>query len=224
MSSVPVALDHHAGDRGVPAPIARAARAVRGIPPRAALACLLALAFLGLTGAVVGGSDVDGADTLVLRWAASSPWPWLHGGASAWVLLGQRAECLVIAAVWFTVRAVRRREIRPLLTLGVVTLLLDASVGLVKMAVGRLGPLELHAAALDTGGSRVFTGRHHLPVRSHGQRRGHLRPDGPARHAAPPAGCRDRRLRRPDRAVLPVLRAADARTCTGRRADGRTPP
>jgi undecaprenyl-diphosphatase len=157
MSSVPVALDPHAGDRVAPAPIAWAARAVRRIPPRAALASVLAVAFLALTGAVVSGSDVDGADTLVLRWAASSPWHWLHGGASAWVLLGQRAECLVIAAIWFTVRAVRRREIRPLLTLGVVTLLLDASVGLVKTAVGRLGPLELHAAALDIGGSRVFT-------------------------------------------------------------------
>ena len=140
MSSVPVSLPAH-----------------REISPRIALASLLGVAFVVLTCAVVQGSDVDGLDTLVFRWSASGPWPALHGFVSAWVLLGQRAECLVIAGVWLAVRAVRSRDLRPLVTLGVVTLLLDATVGFVKMAIGRLGPLELHASAFDIGASRVFT-------------------------------------------------------------------
>jgi undecaprenyl-diphosphatase len=75
---------------------------------------------------------------------------------SWWVLLGQRAICCAIAAVWFGWVGLRRRDLRPLLTFVVVTLVLNVTIGVVKLAVGRLGPLQLGEAAADVGASRVF--------------------------------------------------------------------
>ena len=48
------------------------------------------------------------------------------------------------------------RDLRPLVALATATLLLNASVGLVKTVIGRLGPLQLGPAALGPGGSAVF--------------------------------------------------------------------
>ena len=50
----------------------------------------------------------------------------------------------------------RRRDLRPLITFVVVTLVLNVTIGVVKLAVGRLGPLQLGRAAGDIGASRVF--------------------------------------------------------------------
>ena len=135
----------------------RVAAVLRRSWPRPALAAVLTVFYVALTGAVLTGSDVDGMDSIVLRWSVAGPWPWLHETASWWVLLGQRGICLAIAATLLVVRALWRRDIRPLLTLGVVTLLLNVSVGVVKLAVGRLGPLQLGALAVDIGASQVFT-------------------------------------------------------------------
>jgi undecaprenyl-diphosphatase len=119
-------------------------------------AAVLALIYLVLTVGVLSGSDVDGMDTLVFRWAGTRPWPGLYGVVSWWVLLGQRAICCAIAAVWFGWIAVRRRNLRPLVTFVVVTLVLNVTIGVAKLAIGRLGPLQLGAAAGDVGASRVF--------------------------------------------------------------------
>ena len=95
-------------------------------------------------------------DLAVLRWSPSSHWPEFSGFLSSWVLLGQRAVCLALAAAWLGVRALRTRDARPLVALGTATLLLNASVGLVKTVIGRLGPLQLGPAAQLAGGSTVF--------------------------------------------------------------------
>jgi membrane-associated phospholipid phosphatase len=123
---------------------------------RAATAAVLVLIYVVLTVGVLSGSDVDGMDTLVFRWAGTRPWPELYGIVSWWVLLGQRAICCAIAAVWFGWIGLRRRDLRPLLTFVVVTLVLNVTIGVVKLAVGRLGPLQLGGAAADVGASRVF--------------------------------------------------------------------
>jgi undecaprenyl-diphosphatase len=107
--------------------------------------------------AVLSGSPLVDLDTAVLRWSTSARSPELYEFLSAWVLLGQRAVCLVLAATWLGVRALRTRDLRPLITLGLATLLLNASVGLVKTVIGRLGPLQLGHAAVHPGASTVFT-------------------------------------------------------------------
>jgi undecaprenyl-diphosphatase len=124
---------------------------------RAALAFGLSLVYVALTVAVLSRSELDGLDTLVLRRALTDHRPWLHHVLSWWVLLGQRGICLGIAATWLAGRALRHRDIRPLLTLAVVTLVMNVTVGVVKLLVGRLGPLQLGATAVGPGASHVFT-------------------------------------------------------------------
>lgn len=121
--------------------------------PVAAVAGLLAV----LTVAVVVRSPVDRLDSAVLRWSPESHWPWLMWFASRWVVLGQRGICLAIAVTWLAVRAARHREARPLIRLVVAELVLNAFVGSMKIAVGRLGPLQLGAEALAPGASHVLT-------------------------------------------------------------------
>jgi membrane-associated phospholipid phosphatase len=135
----------------------RLASAARAVRPGVVLVGFVALVYAVLCVAVLSGSPLVELDSAVLRWAPSAHWPALEPVLSAWVLLGQRAICLALAAVWLTVRAVRTRDLRPLLTLGAATLLLNVSVGLVKTVVGRLGPLELGAAAVHPGASTIFT-------------------------------------------------------------------
>lgn len=137
------------------APAALAARPW-SVRPRTVLVAVVALVYGALLVAVVSRSPLVELDTAVLRWSPSTRWPALSGVLSAWVLLGQRAVCFALAATWLAVRALRTRDLRPLVTLGAATLLLNASVGLVKTVVGRLGPLQLGHAAMRAGASTVF--------------------------------------------------------------------
>jgi undecaprenyl-diphosphatase len=118
---------------------------------------VLVLGYAGLTVAVVIGSSLPDLDTAVLRWAPAAQWPALGPLMDWWVLLGQRAICLAIAVAVLLPRTLRDRDLRPLLTLGIATLLVNVTVGSVKHLLGRLGPLQLGPGALAPGGSEVFT-------------------------------------------------------------------
>jgi membrane-associated phospholipid phosphatase len=124
--------------------------------PGALLVGALTLLYVALCAAVLSGSALVDLDSAALRWARSAYEPALYSFLWDWVLLGQRAVVLAIAVAWLAVRAVRHREIRPLMTLGVVTLLLNISVGLVKTVIGRVGPLQLGPEALLPGASHLF--------------------------------------------------------------------
>lgn len=125
--------------------------------PGVVLVGVVGVVYALLCVAVLAHSPLVALDTAVLRWSPSAHWPALDPVLSVWVLLGQRAVCLVLAAGWLGVRAVRTRDVRPLLTVGLATLLLNASVGLVKTAIGRLGPLQLGPDAVHPGASTIFT-------------------------------------------------------------------
>jgi membrane-associated phospholipid phosphatase len=109
---------------------------LRRVPPWALGAGAVTLFYFVLFVAVLSRSPLVELDTDVLR---------------------QRAVVLALAATWLGVRALRTRDLRPLITLGVATLLLNVTVGLVKTLVGRLGPLQLGAAAIHSGASTVFS-------------------------------------------------------------------
>jgi len=134
------------------------ATGLRLLRPAVVLVAGLTLLYAVLGVAVLTGSPLVELDTAVLRWAPEAHWPALHPLLSVWVLLGQRAVCLAIAAAWLGWRAVRGRDLRPLFVLGLATLLLNASVGLVKTVVGRLGPLQLGPVAAHRGASTIFAG------------------------------------------------------------------
>jgi undecaprenyl-diphosphatase len=119
-------------------------------------AAAVTLIYVVLCAAVLSRSPLVELDTAVLRWSPSSRWPAWSDFLSTWVVLGQRAVCLAVAAVVLGIRSLRTRDLRPLVTLGAATLLLNISVGLVKTVVGRLGPLQLGPEAMSTGASTVF--------------------------------------------------------------------
>ncbi|WP_448627134.1 phosphatase PAP2 family protein [Geodermatophilus sp. URMC 64] len=132
------------------------ATAFRSIRPGVVLLGSVLLVYAVLCAGVLEGSPLVDLDSAVLRWSPSAHWPLLRPFLSVWVLLGQRAVCLAMATAWLTLRAVRSRDLRPLMTLGLATLLLNVSVGLVKTVIGRLGPLQLGAAATHPGASTIF--------------------------------------------------------------------
>ncbi|MBD0419341.1 phosphatase PAP2 family protein [Streptomyces sp. TRM S81-3] len=67
-------------------------------------------------------------------------WPEVHAFADYYVVLGQRGPTAVMVAAWLGWRSWRQRVIRPLLVLGVSLLLLNITVGVAKIGMGRLGP------------------------------------------------------------------------------------
>jgi undecaprenyl-diphosphatase len=136
---------------------ASAVTGLRLVRPWLALVLSVTLLYVVLGVAVLSDSPLTDLDTAVLRWSPSSRWPALYGFLSAWVVLGQRGVCLALAATWLGVRALRTRDVRPLITLGVATLLLNVSVGVVKTVIGRLGPLQLGPAAVHADASTIFT-------------------------------------------------------------------
>lgn len=126
------------------------------LPPRTVLAVAVTIVLGVLLVAVVTGSRVVDWDLVVYR---LHPWqhsPGLTAFLDLWVLLGQRAVCLLLAAAWLARRAWVERDLGPLGVLLVATLLTNVFVGGMKTLVGRLGPLQLGADAVLPGASEVF--------------------------------------------------------------------
>ena len=125
-------------------------------PRRRGLAALLIAVRVALLVGVLTGSRLVDLDEAVYRWAPEQHWPQLDGVLRWWVVLGQRAVCLALAALWLGVRAWRTRDAGPLGVLLVATLLTEAGVGAMKDLVGRLGPLQLGPDAVLPGASDVL--------------------------------------------------------------------
>ncbi|HEY8300534.1 MAG TPA: phosphatase PAP2 family protein [Jatrophihabitans sp.] len=82
--------------------------------------------------------------------------PTLH----TYVMLGQRAPATLVALPWFVWRAWKSRSSRPLVMLGTALVVLNLSVGVVKIATGRLGPhATKHVHAVFEGGD-IFPSGH----------------------------------------------------------------
>ncbi|MCW2534349.1 MAG: putative Phosphoesterase [Modestobacter sp.] len=123
---------------------------------RTALAALLLAVLVALLVGVLAGGRIVDLDLAVYRWSPAQHWPQLSGVLAWWVVLGQRAVCLSLAALWLGWRARRERDRRPLVLLLVATALTEVGVGGMKMLVGRLGPLQLGADAVLPGAAQVF--------------------------------------------------------------------
>ncbi|MFJ6796357.1 phosphatase PAP2 family protein [Streptomyces sp. NPDC091268] len=89
-------------------------------------------------------------------------WPQLHAFLDYLVVLGQRGPTAVMVAAWLGWRSWRQHTLRPLITLGVALLLLNLTVGAVKLGLGRLGPhyaTQIGSAELFAGGD-IFPSGH----------------------------------------------------------------
>ncbi|EST39784.1 hypothetical protein N566_00060 [Streptomycetaceae bacterium MP113-05] len=89
-------------------------------------------------------------------------WPEYHAFLDYFVVLGQRGPTAVLVAAWLGWRSWRQRTLRPLLVLASALLVLNTSVGAVKIGLGRLGPhyaTEVGSAELFAGGD-IFPSGH----------------------------------------------------------------
>ncbi|MEU5839726.1 phosphatase PAP2 family protein [Streptomyces diacarni] len=118
--------------------------------------------YLAIVVAVLGTTWLVQIDWQVMLFRPYKQWPAIHGFLDAFVVLGQRGPTAVLVAAWLGWRSWRQRTLRPLLALAFALLLLNVSVGAVKIGLGRLGPhyaTEIGSAELLKGGD-IFPSGH----------------------------------------------------------------
>jgi membrane-associated phospholipid phosphatase len=104
--------------------------------------------------AVLTSSKLVTLDWQVMMFRPYKQWPQIHAFLDYFVVLGQRGPTAVMVAAWLIWRSYRQRTLRPLLVLGSSLLLLNLTVGAVKVGLGRLGP---HYAT-TVGSPELFAG------------------------------------------------------------------
>jgi membrane-associated phospholipid phosphatase len=107
-----------------------------------------------IVAAVLVGADLVRLDWQVMLFRPYKQWPQVHAFLDYFVVLGQRGPTAVLVAAWLGWRSWRQRTLRPLLALATSLLALNATVGAVKIGLGRLGP---HYAT-TVGSAELFRG------------------------------------------------------------------
>lgn len=118
--------------------------------------------YLVIVVAVLTTSWLVRLDWQIMFFRPYEQWPQLHAFLDYLVVLGQRGPTAVMVAAWLGWRSWRQHTLRPLITLGVALLLLNVTVGAVKLGLGRLGPhyaTEIGSAELFAGGD-IFPSGH----------------------------------------------------------------
>jgi membrane-associated phospholipid phosphatase len=116
--------------------------------------------YVALTAAVVVGSPLDALDHAAAAMKLSDRFPHVTPWVFNYVIVGQRGPSSVVAAVYLAWRAWRMRSWRPPVMLASALVLLNVGVGVVKLAIGRLGPsLTIHPRAVFEGGD-IFPSGH----------------------------------------------------------------
>lgn len=110
--------------------------------------------YLAIVVAVLVSSWLVIVDWKVMLFRPYQQWPELHAFLDYFVVLGQRGPTAVMVAAWLGWRSWRQHTLRPLLVLGASLLLLNTTVGAVKLGLGRLGP---HYAT-QIGSPELFAG------------------------------------------------------------------
>ena len=145
-------------DQSVSAP--RNAARMGRVPWRAVTFALLLAAYIVLTLGVIYRSPMLTLDQdvlgLELRWRYPQVAHWIV----SYVMLGQRAPATLVALPWFVWRCWMSRSPRPLIMLCTALLVLNVTVGVVKVATGRLGPLATHQVHAVFAGGNIFPSGH----------------------------------------------------------------
>ncbi len=90
-------------------------------------------------------------------WGRHPAWyPWIH----TYVMFGQRGPATLLFLPFFLWVAWRKRSTEPLVMLVTALILLNASVGVVKYAIGRIGPLHTDAVHLIFDGGNIYPSGH----------------------------------------------------------------
>jgi membrane-associated phospholipid phosphatase len=127
---------------------------------RGILTILVVAAYIALTLAVIFRSPLLSLDTdlfkLDLRHSHPALRPWVKGT----LLLGQRGPATLAFLPVFIWMAWRRRTSEPLVALAVSLILLNVSVGIVKLITGRVGPRQTHNTHDIFVGGNIYPSGH----------------------------------------------------------------
>lgn len=118
--------------------------------------------YIAIVVAVLVSSWLVALDWKVMLFRPYQQWPDIHAFLDYYIVLGQRGPTATMVACWLGWRSWRQHTLRPLLTLGAALLLLNATVGAVKIGLGRLGPhyaTQIGSAELFAGGD-IFPSGH----------------------------------------------------------------
>jgi membrane-associated phospholipid phosphatase len=110
--------------------------------------------YVVIVAAVLTNSWLVALDWKTMLFRPYQQWPGLHAFLDYFVVLGQRGPTAVMIAAWLGWRSWRQHTLRPLLVLGASLLLLNVTVGAVKLGLGRQGP---HYAT-QIGSPELFSG------------------------------------------------------------------
>lgn len=129
------------------------ARVRSRVSKRGVVFALLLIAYLFLTLGVMFRSPVLRLDTDLVNLNLRHQYPEWKPWIDKYVIFGQRGPATLVLLPFFLWVSWRTRSSRPLVLLAVSFVLLNLSVGIVKLATGRLGPRQTtHAHEILVGG------------------------------------------------------------------------
>jgi membrane-associated phospholipid phosphatase len=99
-------------------------------------------AYVALTILVIVDSPVLALDKAILHLHVKAHLPGYRRAVADYVMFGQRGPATLLALPFFFWMAWRQRSSRPLVMLVTALILLNVTVGVVKYATGRMGPLH----------------------------------------------------------------------------------
>lgn len=130
------------------------------VSPRAGLFALVLFAYLVLILGVVRWSPFLTIDRDVFHLDLVQRYPQWFYPLHTYVMLGQRAPATLVALPWFVWRSWKSRSPRPLIMLATALVVLNLSVGVVKIATGRLGPHATPKVHAVFEGGDIFPSGH----------------------------------------------------------------
>ncbi|GAA2748074.1 hypothetical protein GCM10010440_46370 [Kitasatospora cinereorecta] len=136
----------------------RAGSLESGLPPisrrHSVLFVVTGLAYLAVVLGILCDTALVDLDWWLQQLRPYYRWPELQPYLDIWVVAGQRGPTAIAASLWLGWRSYRLRSARPLLVMGMALLLLNVTVGGVKIVTGRLGPHYAHYV----GSPELFSG------------------------------------------------------------------
>lgn len=139
---------------------AASASAQRPVPWRAIGFSAILVAYVLLTLGVVYHSPILDLDHAIQQLHLQRRWHGWYHRIEIYVMLGQRAPSTLVALPWIAWCAWRSRSSRPIVLLGTALLVLNLSVGVVKVFTGRVGPLFTRNAHDVFAGGNIYPSGH----------------------------------------------------------------
>jgi membrane-associated phospholipid phosphatase len=132
----------------------------RAIPWRRIGFLALLAAYLVVTLGVIFRSPIIDLDHAIQQLHLQRRWHGWYPRIEIYVMLGQRAPSTLVALPWIAWCAWRARSPRPLVLLATGLIVLNLSVGVVKVITGRIGPLATRNVHDVFAGGNIYPSGH----------------------------------------------------------------